>query len=197
MEDLYRKHVHVQRSLHDLEVLDIGGHTDYTSLRDQGVLWSQGVIVVYSITSRCSFEHVQSYCGQIQRLRKSAHSCTSRATDAPDDNKPSELGPLILVGNKSDCRDQRQVSISEGNALAEELGCNFTETTAKDHDSVKIAFLHILQQLSLHASMAHLTPVRRRDEVEYSHESKSSSSTACGCAKLRFDDSRAHKCIMS
>ncbi|KAL0204341.1 hypothetical protein M9458_002359, partial [Cirrhinus mrigala] len=42
-----------------------------------------------------------------------------------------ERVPVILVGNKVDLDNEREVSSSEGQALAEEWGCPFMETSAK------------------------------------------------------------------
>ncbi|KAK8029464.1 Protein ras-2 [Apiospora rasikravindrae] len=52
----------------------------------------------------------------------------------------------MLIGNKKDLKGKREVSAQDGRALADELGCKFLETSAKDyqavegvfHDSIKI-----------------------------------------------------------
>ena len=47
---------------------------------------------------------------------------------------------VLLVGNKSDLVDRRQVSIEEGDAKAAELGALFIETSAKAGFNVKALF---------------------------------------------------------
>lgn len=54
---------------------------------------------------------------------------------------------IVLVGNKIDVEDKRQVSEAEGNKLASELGVPFFETSAKTGTNVKIAFQKVASLL--------------------------------------------------
>jgi GTPase SAR1 family protein len=49
----------------------------------------------------------------------------------------------ILIGNKSDCQDQRVISYDEGAQLAKEYNINFFETSAKQDLNVEKAFITI------------------------------------------------------
>ena len=53
----------------------------------------------------------------------------------------------ILVGNKSDLKDAREVSTSEGKALAEAQGLFFMETSALDSSNVAAAFQTIVKEI--------------------------------------------------
>lgn len=44
--------------------------------------------------------------------------------------------PLLLVGNKSDLEERRQVSVDEARAKAEEWGVQYVETSAKTRANV-------------------------------------------------------------
>lgn len=46
----------------------------------------------------------------------------------------------ILIGNKSDWVDKRQVTYEQGRELAEEFGIRFMETSAKVNEGVEDAF---------------------------------------------------------
>jgi Ras-related protein Rab-6A len=48
---------------------------------------------------------------------------------------------IMLVGNKTDLVDKRQVSIEEGDAKAREFGVMFIETSAKAGFNIKVSFL--------------------------------------------------------
>ncbi|OIW01569.1 hypothetical protein TanjilG_09393 [Lupinus angustifolius] len=54
---------------------------------------------------------------------------------------------IILVGNKSDLKDVREVSIAEGKALAKEEGLIFTETSALDSSNVAAAFQKVIKEI--------------------------------------------------
>ena len=74
----------------------------------------EGFVLVYSITTRSSFEQTQKLRTHILRIKN----------DAAD-------FPIILVGNKKDLETERVVKEEEGRAMAEKWGCLFIETSAK------------------------------------------------------------------
>lgn len=53
----------------------------------------------------------------------------------------------ILVGNKSDLKDAREVSTAEGKALAEAQGLFFMETSALDSSNVTSAFQTVVKEI--------------------------------------------------
>jgi Ras family len=67
----------------------------------------------------------------------------------------------ILIGNKSDWNEKRQVSQEQGRALADELGIRFMETSAKVNEGVEDAFFTLARYtyLSLLFSATSLTIV--------------------------------------
>lgn len=58
--------------------------------------------------------------------------------------------PLLLVGNKSDLEERRQVSVEEARGKAEEWGVQYVETSAKTRANVdKVQNTHSIS-LSIH-----------------------------------------------
>ena len=53
----------------------------------------------------------------------------------------------ILVGNKSDLKDAREVATAEGKALAEAQGLFFMETSALDSSNVAAAFETVVKEI--------------------------------------------------
>lgn len=56
--------------------------------------------------------------------------------------KEDENVPFLLVGNKSDLEDKRQVSVEEAKTRADQWNVNYVETSAKTRanvDKVKVA----------------------------------------------------------
>lgn len=53
----------------------------------------------------------------------------------------------ILVGNKSDLKDAREVSTSEGKSLAEAQSLFFMETSALDSSNVTAAFQTVVKEI--------------------------------------------------
>lgn len=52
--------------------------------------------------------------------------------------------PMMLVGNKIDEEEAREVPTTEGEAQAQRWGCNFMETSAKTNSNVKEMFQELL-----------------------------------------------------
>lgn len=60
--------------------------------------------------------------------------------------------PLLVVGNKSDLEDRRQVSADEARAKAEEWSVQYVETSAKTRANVdKVLFLQFPDTFRIHA----------------------------------------------
>ena len=53
----------------------------------------------------------------------------------------------ILVGNKTDLKDAREVTTAEGKALAEAEGLFFMETSALDSSNVTAAFQTVVKEI--------------------------------------------------
>ena len=70
---------------------------------------------------------------------------------------------MVVVGNKNDLRpDQRQVPLEEGQKLAEEFKCSFTEASARLNNNVGLAFERMVTEVEKSASPNE--PVRSFDD---------------------------------
>jgi GTPase KRas len=112
-----------------LEILDTAGQEEFTALRDQWIRDCEGFVIIYSITSRGSFEQVSVFKDQVMRV------------------KDAEKLPMMLVGNKCDLEEQRQVSSEEGQTLARTFGCQFKEASAKTRVNVEEAFYDLVREI--------------------------------------------------
>ncbi|KAI5481045.1 GTPase NRas precursor [Pseudohyphozyma bogoriensis] len=129
IEDSYRKHAIIDEQPVLLEILDTAGQEEYTALRDQWIREGEGFVLVYSITARATFERIDKFRQQIVRV------------------KDSETVPIVLVGNKSDRANEREVGKDEGAALAKRLGCEFVETSAKTRSNLELAYYTVVRMV--------------------------------------------------
>lgn len=60
--------------------------------------------------------------------------------------KEDENVPFLLVGNKSDLEDKRQVSIEEAKNRADQWNVNYVETSAKTRANVDKVITHLIIQ---------------------------------------------------
>lgn len=112
VEDAYKIRIRIDDEPANLDILDTAGQAEFTAMRDQYMRAGEGFIICYSITDRRSFHEVREFKQLIYRVRRT------------DDT------PVVLVGNKSDLKQLRQVTKEEGLALAREFSCPFFETSA-------------------------------------------------------------------
>lgn len=82
----------------------------------------------------------------VVNLRFKRFGCSPRLTVPPFGSRYQQV-PVVLVGNKVDLEDEREVSPSEGQALAEDWGCPFMETSAKSKTMVDELFAEIVRQM--------------------------------------------------
>ncbi len=139
IDDSYRKKVVIDRETCWIEVLDTAGQEEYTALRDQWVRDGEGFVLVYSISSRSSFNRIQRFYNQIGRV-KMVSSSTSSA-------RYTEHFPIMLVGNNCERTTEREVSTEEGHALAREFGCEFLEASAENCINVEKTFYDVVRMI--------------------------------------------------
>ncbi|OKO89721.1 GTP-binding protein rhb1 [Penicillium subrubescens] len=112
------------------EIVDTAGQDEYSILNSKHFIGIHGYIIVYSVTSRQSFEMVRVIRDKILN------------------HLGADQVPLVIVGNKSDLKgDQRQVTLDEGRQLAEEFSCGFTEASAFLDFNVAKAFDLIIGEI--------------------------------------------------
>ncbi|RIA96963.1 ras family-domain-containing protein [Glomus cerebriforme] len=129
IEDSYRKQVVIDDQPCVLEVLDTTGQEEYTALRDQWIRDGEGFLLVYSISSRSTFERVERFRDLITRV------------------KDTDDIPIMLVGNKCDKITEREVSREEGMILARRFKCEFIESSAKTCVNVERAFYTVVRKI--------------------------------------------------
>ena len=119
VEDSYKTSRDIDGTKWDINLFDTNEMEEYSTIRDQYIRTQDGFVVVYAITSRTSFEEASSFIDRIHTV------------------KGRKDVPIILVGNMCDLESERQVQTEEGQALADECGASFLETSAKDDKNVE------------------------------------------------------------
>ncbi|KAK9524246.1 ras-related protein ralB-B-like [Anarhichas minor] len=128
--DSYRKKVVLDGEDVQIDILDTAGQEDYAAIRDNYFRSGEGFLLLFSITELESFTAISEFREQILRV------------------KEEEAIPLLLVGNKSDLEERRQVSADEGAAKASEWGgVQYVETSAKTRANVDKVFFDLMREV--------------------------------------------------
>ena len=104
-----------------VQIWDTAGQENFRSITRSYYRSSVAAIVVYDITSRKSFDKIVSW---LDELKENAHTKIS----------------IVLVGNKNDLEEQREVTFDEGLGLAKVHKIKFMETCAFELSSIEPLF---------------------------------------------------------
>ncbi|CAG4954077.1 unnamed protein product [Colias eurytheme] len=116
--DFLSKTMYLEDRTVRLQLWDTAGQERFRSLIPSYIRDSTVAVVVYDITNANSFHQTSKWIDDVR---------TERGSDVI----------IMLVGNKTDLSDKRQVSTEEGDRKAKELNVMFIETSAKAGYNVK------------------------------------------------------------
>ena len=123
------KNLIINKKIYRIQMWDTAGQENFRSITRSYYKNSVCAMVVYDITSRKSFDNVMNWIEEIQ-------------------NNSSKTILIVLVGNKIDLKDNRDVSFEEGKELANKNGIIFMETSAKTGEGVEEIFKKTVQEIS-------------------------------------------------
>ena len=104
-----------------LQIWDTAGQERFRTVVSTYFRGAHGIFLIYDITNRDSFKNLENWLIEIEK-------------------NASENVLKILIGNKNDLEDERDISPDEGKAFANRNGMQFIETSAKMNTNVNEAF---------------------------------------------------------
>ncbi|KAF8031852.1 hypothetical protein BT93_D0925 [Corymbia citriodora subsp. variegata] len=110
------------------QIWDTAGQERFRAVTSAYYRGAFGALIVYDISRRSTFDSVSRWLDELN-----SHSDTTVAK--------------MLVGNKCDLEDIRDVSVEEGKKLAEAEGLFFIETSAFDSTNVHKAFEIVIREI--------------------------------------------------
>ncbi|KAK4440524.1 Ras-related protein RABA5b [Sesamum alatum] len=110
------------------QVWDTAGQERFRAVTSAYYRGAVGALIVYDISRKSTFESIKRWLDELN-----IHCDTTVAR--------------MLVGNKCDLENIREVSVDEGKGLAEEEGLFFIETSALDSTNVNKAFEIVIREI--------------------------------------------------
>nr|GAT54621.1 GTP-binding protein ryh1 [Mycena chlorophos] len=126
--DFLSKTMYLEDRTVRLQLWDTAGQERFRSLIPSYIRDSSVAIVVFDITNRQSFLSTTKWIEDVR---------SERGNDVI----------IVLVGNKADLSDKRQVTLEEATAKSTQLNIMFMETSAKAGHNVKSLFKKIAMSL--------------------------------------------------
>ena len=113
MEDTYTINIETKKNNEKelFKILDTAGEEDYQNMLDQWISLASGFLLVFAINDMETFKALDSKFKRIQK------------------NEAEKL-PIILVGNKCDLTEEREVSVQEAEEFAKTIKAKYYETSA-------------------------------------------------------------------
>eukprot|EP00128_Syssomonas_multiformis_P008359 Colp12_sorted_trinity150504_noHs@10513 len=111
-----------------LQIWDTAGQERFRTITTAYYRGAMGILLVYDVTNEKTFENIKNWIRNIEQ-----HA--------------SEEVEKMILGNKCDMDDKRQVSKERGQKVADEYGAKFLETSAKNNINVEEAFMTIARDI--------------------------------------------------
>ena len=115
------KTIEVDGKLIKIQIWDTAGHEAFQSITRTYYKGAVGALLVYDITRKETFNHLVKWLSEVK------------------ENASKEI-TIILIGNKNDLENERQVTYEEGESFAKENNLLFLETSAKTSKNITEAF---------------------------------------------------------
>ena len=109
------------------QIWDTAGQEKYMSINKNLFQRVQGIILMYDITEMKSFQNLSVWMNAVEQLSKGT--------------------PLILIGNKIDLKDKRQVSSEQGKEYADKYNIEFFESSGKSGENVEKSFIFLGEEI--------------------------------------------------
>jgi len=110
------------------QIWDTAGQERFRAVTSAYYRGAVGALVVYDISRRQTFDNITRWLDELH-----THSDMNVVT--------------VIVGNKTDLMDAREISKEEGAALAEAQNLYFVETSALDSTNVQLAFQTVVKEI--------------------------------------------------
>ena len=127
--DYYTKQEEINNKTVQVKIWDTVGQERFRALTPSFLRNAEGVVIVFDVTSQDSFDNVKGWINSIKS------------------NIGENVIPIIIVGNKIDMENMREISKEDGNKTASENGFKYFETSAKTGKGVDEAFKEIVNQI--------------------------------------------------
>ncbi|GAU99541.1 hypothetical protein RvY_10529-2 [Ramazzottius varieornatus] len=127
--DFKVKSLSVNGNLVKLAIWDTAGQERFRTLTPSYYRGAQGVILVYDVTSRPSFQKLEMWLGEVDSYA----------------NRPGMV--KMLVGNKTDNKQERVVTRDDGLKFARKHSMLFIECSARTAEGVKTAFEELVEKI--------------------------------------------------
>ncbi len=175
--DFFSKTIKYKGKIIKLQIWDSAGQEKFKSLIPNYIRGSSLVFIVYDITNRKTFDNLQNWIDFINNIENSN---------------------IVIIGNKIDLENDRQVTTEEGEKFCNEKNYEFFEISAKDNTNLNTMLFNSVATLPFFMSIAtdgynkeqivESLMKENIDSFKYQSNKKLSDSTGMGLKVIDIDN---------
>ena len=122
------KSIEIKKKKVKIQIWDTAGQERYRSITSAYYKGAKGAFIVYDITRKNTFDNIDKWISDLKT------------------NGDQNIA-IIIIGNKSDLDDKREVQTEEGIKKSDEHKTAFMETSALNGDNINNAFEELIEQI--------------------------------------------------
>ena len=161
--DFKVKTVQVDNKNIKMQIWDTAGQERFRTVISTYFRGSHGLFLIYDITNRDSFKNLENWLSEIE---ENANKNVLK----------------ILIGNKCDLENDREIKTEEGQAFANRNGMQFMETSAKMNTNINESF-EALAKLMIKFSTDKNNAINKADIKVLKNSTGKDLNTKKGCCK--------------
>lgn len=131
----------------NIRLWDTAGQDRFRAITKNYIRGAHGILLLYDITCKKSFENVVKWISQVKEMSLSTIQ-------------------IIIIGNKCDLQEKREVLFETGKELANKNNCLFLETSAKEN-------ININEAIAILTEKAYIEYLNEREKEQKSASKKS------------------------
>ena len=130
--DFFSKTVKYKGKIIKLQIWDSAGQEKFRSLIPNYIRGASLVFIVYDVSNRKSFENLNQWINFVNNIENSN---------------------IVIIGNKNDLKDSREVTLEEAQKFCEEKNVEFFEVSAKDGTNLNTMLFNSVASLPIFLSI--------------------------------------------
>ena len=129
--EYYQKYLELDNKKYQISFFDTAGQEKFNSIASNSIKRANGILLMYDITKKQSYNRITEWMKSIMEYKDKDF-------------------PIIIVGNKSDLEEEREVTEEEGKQLLNmynDYNLDFKETSVKNNKNVEEAALALINKI--------------------------------------------------
>ena len=126
--DFQIKSITIKNKSYKIYFYDTAGQEKFRAISFNMIKYSDGIVLMYDITNKKSFDSISQWIDSIKEIKEKNF-------------------PLVLIGNKCDLEEKREVTEEEGKKMADKFGFLFFETSNKNGTNIEKACTDLIDKI--------------------------------------------------